>query len=230
MNSVDRIKMLCKERKIPIATLEKELGFSNGYIAGAKKDLPADRLFACADFFNVGARWLVFGEEDISVHNTAILMQYSQLDDKGKDAVNYTIRNELDRIETLKNKLTNIIPLQKSRQKVSAGRGIYLGPEDMEGMLVVRNEYTAKTAFVVEVSGDSMEPDYHDGDLLLIGRADDVPIGKIGVFTIDGCGYVKQRGEDCLISLNENYDPIPLNESVKCNGYVIGKLNAQWII
>lgn len=230
MNSVDRIRQICKERHIRIANLEKELGWANGYVAGAKKDLPADRLFAAADFLNVGARWLVFGKEDIAAADIDILHQYTQLDVKGKETVKFAIENELDRIETLKNKLSNIIPLQRSRQAVSAGRGIYLGVEDMEGMLVERNEYTAKTTFVVPVSGDSMEPLYHDGDLLLIGKATDVPIGEIGVFTVDGCGYVKKRGEDCLISLNEEYEPIPLNETVRCNGYVIGKLNAQWII
>ena len=33
MNSVDRVKELCKEYKIPVSRLEKELGFSNGYIS-----------------------------------------------------------------------------------------------------------------------------------------------------------------------------------------------------
>ena len=29
MNSVERVKKTCKERKIPISRLEKDLGFSN---------------------------------------------------------------------------------------------------------------------------------------------------------------------------------------------------------
>ena len=32
MNSVERVKAICKERKIPISRLEKECGFSNGYL------------------------------------------------------------------------------------------------------------------------------------------------------------------------------------------------------
>lgn len=37
MNSVDRVKNICKERKIPISRLERDLGFSNGYIGQLKK-------------------------------------------------------------------------------------------------------------------------------------------------------------------------------------------------
>lgn len=39
MNSVDRVKELCKEYKIPVSRLEKELGFSNGYISQLRKVL-----------------------------------------------------------------------------------------------------------------------------------------------------------------------------------------------
>lgn len=45
MNTVERVKAICKERKIPVYKLEKDLGFSNGYISQLKKgSLPDDRL------------------------------------------------------------------------------------------------------------------------------------------------------------------------------------------
>ena len=37
MNCVERVKQICKERKIPISKLEKDLGFSNGYVGQLKK-------------------------------------------------------------------------------------------------------------------------------------------------------------------------------------------------
>lgn len=37
MNTVERVKAICKERKIPVYKLEKDLGFSNGYISQLKK-------------------------------------------------------------------------------------------------------------------------------------------------------------------------------------------------
>lgn len=64
MNSVDRIKAICKERKIAISKLEKDLGFSNGYIGQLRKGtLPDGRLFKVAEYLNVSVDYLVTGEQ-----------------------------------------------------------------------------------------------------------------------------------------------------------------------
>lgn len=64
MNSVERVKAICKERKIPISKLEKDLGFSNGYIGQLRKGVfPADRLMAIADYFELSVDYLATGEE-----------------------------------------------------------------------------------------------------------------------------------------------------------------------
>ena len=45
MTSVERVKAICKERKIAISRLEKDLGFSNGYIGQLRKGVfPDDRV------------------------------------------------------------------------------------------------------------------------------------------------------------------------------------------
>ena len=63
MNSVERVKELCKERKIPISKLEKDLGFSNGYIGQLRKGVfPSDRLMLIADYLKVSADYLMTGE------------------------------------------------------------------------------------------------------------------------------------------------------------------------
>ena len=57
MNCVERVKQICKERKIPISKLEKDLGFSNGYVGQLKKgSFPAERLSKIAEY-------LMYGEE-----------------------------------------------------------------------------------------------------------------------------------------------------------------------
>lgn len=64
MNSVERVKTICKERKIPISKLEKDLGYANGYIGQLKKGVfPEDRLFQIADYLNVSPEFLMTGEE-----------------------------------------------------------------------------------------------------------------------------------------------------------------------
>lgn len=64
MNCVERVKALCKERKIPISKLEKDLGFANGYIGQLRKGvLPADRLLQVAEYLGVSTEFLMTGNE-----------------------------------------------------------------------------------------------------------------------------------------------------------------------
>lgn len=64
MTSVERVKTICKERKIPISRLERECGFANGYINQLKKGtMPEDRLRKIADYLGVSAEFLATGEE-----------------------------------------------------------------------------------------------------------------------------------------------------------------------
>ena len=65
MNSVERVKALCKERKIPISRLERDLGFANGYISQLRKGVfPSDRLAKIADYLSVATGYLLKGEEE----------------------------------------------------------------------------------------------------------------------------------------------------------------------
>lgn len=62
MNSVERVKALCKERKIPISSLERNLGFANGYISQLRKGVfPSDRLVKIAGYFSVSIDYLLGG-------------------------------------------------------------------------------------------------------------------------------------------------------------------------
>ena len=60
MTTVDRVKALCKENKIAISKLERDLGFANGYIGQLRKGtFPDDRLRKIADYFNVSIEFLL---------------------------------------------------------------------------------------------------------------------------------------------------------------------------
>lgn len=67
MNSVELIKKICKERKIPVSKLEKECGFSNGYLSSLKKGvLPSDRLKKVADYLHLDVEYLSTGVQSDS--------------------------------------------------------------------------------------------------------------------------------------------------------------------
>ena len=113
-----------------------------------------------------------------------------------------------------------------SRHKVSAGLGYNLDDDDnWQEAEVVETAAVHQADFAVEVDGDSMEPDYLNGDILLVQSTPTIEVGEVGVFTLNGDGYVKELGEGELLSRNPKYDPIPIHESdsLQCWGRVIGK-------
>jgi len=62
MTTVDRIKAICKERKIPLSRLERACGFANGYIGQLKKgSLPDDRLVKISDYLGVTPEYIHTG-------------------------------------------------------------------------------------------------------------------------------------------------------------------------
>jgi SOS-response transcriptional repressor LexA/DNA-binding Xre family transcriptional regulator len=112
---------------------------------------------------------------------------------------------------------------------VSAGPGVYLDDSIAETISIPSNEKTSSTDYALRISGNSMEPKYHDGDIVLVEDTDSVEIGELGIFVLDGNGYFKKFGGDRLISLNEEYGDILLRDYAEavCCGRVIGKLKRK---
>ena len=113
---------------------------------------------------------------------------------------------------------------------VSAGVGEFLSDADrVEEITIPDDPRTAEADYALRINGDSMEPKYRSGDILLIQTADTVEEGELGIFVLDGAGYFKKYGGDHLISLNPKYAPIPLKdfEDVSCCGRVVGKLKRK---
>lgn len=67
-----------------------------------------------------------------------------------------------------------------------------------------------------------MEPEYYNGDIVLVKTCPDV---EISIFIVNDQGYFKQRGEDCLIFLNPECDDVFIHEGdvVYCCGRVLSK-------
>lgn len=64
MDTVERVRQICKERGIAISRLEKECGFSNGYIRGLREGkMPADRLYMVAEFLHLSPEYLMTGKD-----------------------------------------------------------------------------------------------------------------------------------------------------------------------
>lgn len=100
MNAVETVKAICKERKIPISKLERDLGFSNGYIAQLKKGtFPDDRLYKIADYLNIDPRILSSGSSEEN-KNPAIVFDdgYQKKREKVLSLFNDLTEEEVDMI------------------------------------------------------------------------------------------------------------------------------------
>ena len=88
MNTVERIKSICKERKIPISKLEKDLSFVNAYISGLKKGtVPDDRLRLISNYLGVSVEFLMSGSENKYSDEDAILDARISEDTELKEAI-----------------------------------------------------------------------------------------------------------------------------------------------
>ena len=120
-----------------------------------------------------------------------------------------------------------IIYIEAYSLPASAGSGVDLDGCEKEQIAVRETDMTSDANFAIRVSGKSMEPSYHDGDIVLVRTQPEVELGQIGIFTVNDMGYIKQRGKHELISLNRQYDNIPISasDSCYCRGLVIGILD-----
>lgn len=88
MNAVERVKAICKERKIPISKLESDCGFSNGYIGQLRKGVfPDDRILKIAEYLNVSVDYLMTGTEKTYSEEDAILDAHISEDVELKEAI-----------------------------------------------------------------------------------------------------------------------------------------------
>ena len=152
------------------------------------------------------------------------IKKYRSLDHYGRKAVDSLIDIELERCSLVVG-MPHMISLPMVELKASAGTGQWLGDDEYTTRVDVLDTPEARRAnVVIEVSGDSMEPRYHDGDKVLVKLQPTVEQNEIGIFIVDNCGYIKKLGVNELISVNKEYDNIPLNEynDVTCVGKVVG--------
>lgn len=156
----------------------------------------------------------------------------SSLNDKGKEKV-------MDYIELLhdsgkyEKQTNNIIPFRRYidiyENVVSAGTGNFLEDGPKQTIELTKDIIPSTASFGVRISGDSMEPEFENGQIAWVLKQNVVNNGEIGIFSLNGEAYIKKLQEDkngvFLISLNEKYSPIPVNENDRFDilGKVVGK-------
>lgn len=85
-------------------------------------------------------------------------------------------------------------------------------------------EESQRADYTIGISGNSMEPTFYDGDIVYVSKNANPGIGDIGIFQKDNGIYIKEVGENELISHNTEYKPMVNNGDILCLGKVIGKV------
>lgn len=248
----DNLKAICDEKNLKVTPLVLECGGTKGILGGWKKGASpnSDIVVKLADRLNVSIEMLLRTPESarkaMEKLNQTLLTPdkqelneyYDQLSDMGKGKVIGTAKTLLE-MEQQQNKTVSGSADDESDSEddyfllpfydcpVSAGTGIDID-YDIYETIKVKSIYD-DADFAVKVSGDSMEPRFSDGDIVLVKSMPIINVGEIGIFILNGQSFIKERGENALISLNENYPNIPIGEGDRayCQGKVIGILDVK---
>ena len=241
MNISQNLSHIIKEKKITQKALSKQLGVPTSTINNwikLNRSIPSEFIIPICEFLDITPYLLLTGENVSSKSvldpdEQELLDIYNSLSPKSQGRLR-------ERAEVLAELETPVVKepepeqetifIEYSTLKVSAGTGEPLIDDTYHDFLKVkRSDLTEEANFAVQISGNSMLPRFKDKEWVLVRSQPDVEIGEIGIFIIDGNGYIKERAADRLVSINPEYDDIYFkeNQDIKCKGLVIGTLESD---
>lgn len=236
---LDKIKQLSKVRNVSLDELSEISGVPKSTVnkiingvtenPGYKTILSlAHALSLTADEF-IGLLDLDLKETKLTMRENSMINFYRQLTPSGQSLIDENIKSMHKYEETLSQ--PQIVEIESLRKTVpllgivSAGNGIenYFDRENVE----VENDCD----FALIVRGDSMEPAFHDGQIVGIQKRDALENGEIGIIEWekeDGSrkAYLKKlyqlNGKVKLVSLNPKYEDIIIEKGkVEVRGKVL---------
>lgn len=150
----------------------------------------------------------------LSPSEKKLLKMYQSLDDHGKKIVDTVCNLESDRVHNIDH--DNSVQFVKLKQRYipcyttpsAAGYNIPIDGVDFE-MIPVDETVPSDADFAVIIQGDSMYPYISSGDRVYVKKCEDLSIGDVGIFCVDGAMYCKQLYIDdernlTLVSANPN--------------------------
>lgn len=207
MTSTEKIKQICKDRDIPMSKLEKDCGFANGYIGRLKKGvLPSDRLVTVANYLDIPVDSL--NPDDTPKPKNTIRVFHALEASSGERFSPTDLFSDIVNARSIR--VTKRIPVLG---RVAAGLPIeaqqeILDWEEITGEMALDGEY-----FALQIRGDSMEPKFSNGDVVIVRQQEDADDGDIVIALVNGNDAVckrlrKYRDGIVLMSSNPAYEPM----------------------
>ena len=244
------LKELRSKKNLTLVQMGELLGVSHMTYQRYEKnetDVSTDMLCKLADLFNCSTDYLLGRDalapmtlDDILAEDDTVTELERLFLGKYFAAKSTKMRHELcdmvlnaareagrgDIVDEIERNADRIVVLPLYDLRVSAGTGNIVGDTDAAPTDFFENEHTGLADFVVQISGDSMEPDFPDGAYLLVLSTEDIEPGDVGVFLNDGNVYVKRlelkRRRPVLHSINPAYKDIAAVDDFRVFGKVLG--------
>lgn len=246
MSFAERVTALKNERGMTSEQLSREsgvpLGTLNKILAGITEEPKLSVALAIARAFDCPIGRLLDGEDHLSDSldetERRVIGKYRRLDANGRELVETVMDKHLsqygERAEDETDEVAEeirMVSLPLYMLPVSAGMGVQLDDYYCENIEVRATKASLGADYALRVYGNSMEPKFTEGDILLVRRQDRVDIGDLGIFIADGEGYFKRFIGEYLRSFNPAYQDICIENfaEFRCCGKVIGRMRRRRI-
>ena len=223
-SSGESYKSIAEKTGIPQTTVEK-------LFSGRTRDPKLNTIskivsllgYSVSDLLDTASPSAVINPEESS-----LLSEYRLLDASGKTHVKNVLQHEYNRIQAYIRSCAEKrwYPAIYYDFPVSAGTGQYLDNSTVT-VAELDEEPPKGTDFILRIAGDSMEPQFHDGDYVYVRKSEYADIGEIAIFVCEGSVYMKKYTPEGLVSLNPKYKIIPGSENIKCLGRVLGTVKCK---
>ncbi|MDE7347062.1 MAG: hypothetical protein K2N48_10050 [Muribaculaceae bacterium] len=189
-----RLLTYLKEQRIPQTEFCRKLGVAPTYIGVIRKSIPAEKINRIVTLYpNLSRDWLLYGEGEMYVKESGDARKFLQ-------EAGYMVP---------------LLPVTAFAGNITAWSQS-VNANDCEKVI----SPVQGVDFAIRISGDSMEPDFHDGSIVLIKKIDDkafIPWGhpmivdsSNGVFFKDI--YPSDKGKEFIEakSRNPKYPPLQI--------------------
>ncbi len=230
--------MLREKKGITQDELAIKLGYTSrstiAKIESGKADITQTKVKELAKILNTTTGYLIDGINTTSSNNQInqeekdLLAKFNKLNTLGKNEAKKRVE-ELTQIDkyTINNIDEELSITEEDIQEIklyeipaSAGTGSFIDcdvPYEIKKVDLTVAPQARRADFALYVRGDSMEPDYYDGDIVFVREQPKVDNGQIGIFIYDDVSYIKkysiQDDGIYLISLNDKYKPIKVDKN-----------------
>lgn len=250
MRVEDRLKQLIIDRYSSLKAFSDSVGISNStvdsIIKRGVKNANITNVISICRALNIDVDELSNGNivsKDIShpmePREQSHMAYYRRLNDEGQGKVDIYTTDLVDSgkygRETPCMPPAEYTDIPVYDEPAAAGIGNYLRGSSYETVSVPAESVPQGAEFGIRISGDSMEPEIHDGDIVWVRPQISLENGETGIFILGSEAFCKklhidhERQEVRLVSLNSKYDDICVKDtdSLRTIGRVLGRSGAQ---